>query len=235
MGLQWKASGFHFVSPSATIRMTTYEHAMLGINGAIALGLHHRYGWKIVSLAGFAAIAPDWDGLPMLINMAAFEQGHRVWGHNLLSCFLFAVLLGTLDYRFDISGRVATRLVRLGPLVELKPNVKIRQAHSDNDPHQASWIVWLLVSFAAAFSQIPADAVVSGGDGLSDWALKPLWPFSDVPLIYPLVPWGNVGVTVLFAIGMLLMLRWKNDLQPVAILTLCLVACYIIAWGNWMA
>ena len=214
--------------------MTTYEHAMLGINGAIAAGLHHRYGWKIVSLSGFAAIAPDWDGLPMLVNMAAFEEGHRVWGHNLLSCFLLAISIGTLDYRFDISGRVATRLVRLGPLAELKPNVKIRQVGSGRDHGQTNRIVWLLVPFLAALSQIPADAVVSGGKGLSHWPLKPLWPFSDLPVVYPMVPWGNIGVTVLFAIGMLLMLRWKNHLQSLATTTLCLVVAYIIAWGNWM-
>jgi membrane-bound metal-dependent hydrolase YbcI (DUF457 family) len=215
--------------------MTTYEHAMLGINGALAAGLQHRFGWKIIALAGVAAVAPDWDGLPMLINMAAFESGHRVWGHNILSCFLLAVALGTLDFRFDLSGRLAQRLARFGPLRELQPLVKVRQSDQEfGEQSRTVWLTWVTVCFFAALSQIPADAVVSGGKGLSDWALQPFWPFSRQPLIYPLIPWGNVGVTIIFAIGMLLMVRWKKSLQPIAITTLTLVIVYIIAWGTWM-
>ena len=30
--------------------MTTFEHAMLGINGALAVGLHRRFGWQIVAM-----------------------------------------------------------------------------------------------------------------------------------------------------------------------------------------
>jgi len=233
--------------------MTTYEHAMLGINGALATGLHRRHGWKIVALASAAAIAPDWDGLPMLIDMAAYESGHRVWGHNLLACLILAVLLGTLDYRFDISGRLARRLVRFGPFRELEPFVDVRRvgvrsvelpdAPSDsksstsktsNSTTEWAWIVWIVVPFVAAISQIPADAVVSGGKGLSDWPLQPLWPFSDVQFVYPMVPWGNVGVTIIFAIGMLAMVRWKNRVQSISVATLCLVATYIFAWGVWV-
>jgi len=46
--------------------MTTYEHAMLGITGALAAGLHRRYGWQIVAMAGVTAVLPDWDGLSLL-------------------------------------------------------------------------------------------------------------------------------------------------------------------------
>ena len=33
--------------------MTVYEHAMLGIDGALAAGLPRRHGWQIVALAGW--------------------------------------------------------------------------------------------------------------------------------------------------------------------------------------
>ena len=47
--------------------MTSYEHAMLGIDGALALGLHRRYGWQIVAAAGCVAVLPDWDGLSICL------------------------------------------------------------------------------------------------------------------------------------------------------------------------
>ncbi len=209
--------------------MTTYEHAMLGITGSLAAGLHVRYGWKIVALSGIAAVVPDWDGLPMLIDMAAFQQGHRVWGHNLLGCLIVAVLLGMIDYRFDLSGRVAQRLVKFGPFRELQPHIRLREEWSTG-----TLIVWISVAFCAALSQIPADAVVSGGKGLSDWALQPLWPFSDYQFVYAMVPWGNVGVTIIFAIGMLALFKWKTQVRPIAATTLAAVAAYIVAWGVWM-
>ena len=208
--------------------MTTYEHAMLGINGALAAGVHVHYGWKIVALAGVAAVAPDWDALPMLVDMAALEGGHRVWGHNLLACLIVGVVLGTIDYRWDVSGRIGRRLVKFGPTGEFEPHLEVRQEWS-----KAGWCVWMLVGWIAALSQIPADAVVSGGEGLSDWALEPLWPFSDQPLIYPMVPWGNVGVTVIFAFGTLALVRWNSRLQGVAVATLSCVIAYILVWG-WL-
>ncbi len=209
--------------------MTTFEHAMLGINGALATGLHRKHGWKIVSLAGIAAIAPDWDGLPMLIDMAAYEQGHRVWGHNVLACFLLALILASLDYRFDLASRIAKRLARLGPFREIQPYVNLRSSWPTR-----TQVVWVFVAFVAALSQIPADAVVSGGDGLSDWPLQPLWPFSNFGLIYPMVPWGNVGATLLFAVGMLMMVRYTTKLQSIAIATLAAVSSYIVVWGLWI-
>jgi hypothetical protein len=55
--------------------MTTFEHAMLGINGVLASGIHRRFGWQIVALAGIAAVAPDWDGIPMLVNLVIASGG----------------------------------------------------------------------------------------------------------------------------------------------------------------
>ncbi|HID24106.1 MAG TPA: hypothetical protein EYP14_17130 [Planctomycetaceae bacterium] len=66
--------------------MTTFEHAMLGVNGAIAAGLTRRHGWRLAAVAGLAAAAPDWDGLTLVFGSAAFAAGHRLWGHNLVAC-----------------------------------------------------------------------------------------------------------------------------------------------------
>lgn len=200
---------------------------MLGLNGAIAFGLPPTYGWKIAALAAVAAVLPDWDGLPMLIDMAAYERGHRVWGHNLLACAVGALTLASIDYRYDLSGRVAKRLTRMGPLRELRENATLRERWT-----LAEWGVWVLVAWVAGLTQIPADAMVSGGNGLSDWALQPLWPFSSWEFVYPLVPWGNVGVTIVFAMGMLAMVKWNQHLQGIACVTLAMVAVYLVAWGS---
>jgi len=207
--------------------MTTFEHALLGVNGVLACGLHRRFGWKLVALGGVAAIMPDWDGLPMLIDMARFEAGHRVWGHNVLACFLLGGLLGSIDYWFDLSGHLAQRLVAMGPLQELAKHVDLRTHFS-----QRTWMVWMLVATLAALTQIPADIVVSGGKGLTDWALKPLWPFSAREFVYAMVPWGNVGVTVIFAIAMLLQIKLPDKTQQIAASALFLVALYIVLWAT---
>ncbi|GAA5507169.1 metal-dependent hydrolase [Novipirellula caenicola] len=209
--------------------MTTFEHALLGINGALAAGLHRHYGWKIVALAGVAAVAPDWDGLPMLIDMSRFEAGHRVWGHNLLACWVLGMLLGTADYRWDLGGRIAAWITRYGPLNELAASIDRRRSFSAR-----TWGVWVGVAVAAALSQIPADAVVSGAAGLSDWALKPFWPFSDFQFVYPLVPWGNVGVTIVFSVAMIAELKKPAAAQRIALVTLAVVVVYIVAWGNFV-
>jgi LexA-binding, inner membrane-associated putative hydrolase len=209
--------------------MTTFEHAMLGINGVLASGIHRRFGWQIVALAGIAAVAPDWDGIPMLVNMARFESGHRVWGHNVFACTLLGALLGSLDYRFDWTSRIARTMTRRGPLKEIHDHIHPRREHS-----RLGCLVWMAVATVAAMSQIPADAVVSGGRGLSDWALKPLWPISDWKFVYSLVPWGNTGVTVIFAAGMLAQVKYRGKEQRLAQLVLIAVVAYIAAWGAWM-
>ncbi|TWU50856.1 hypothetical protein Poly51_41490 [Rubripirellula tenax] len=208
--------------------MTTFEHALLGMNGLLATGLHRRFGWKLAVLAAVAAIAPDWDGVPMLFDMSRFEVGHRVWGHNLLTCCFLGLGLASIDYRFDLIGRAAKSMTRWRPLRELAPSVDVR--HSFSRP---TWLVWVLVATVAALSQIPADAVVSGAEGLSDWALKPLWPFSNFTWIYPMIPWGNVGVTIIFAITMIAQVKQPAHVQSIAITALVSVVAYLCIWSAW--
>ena len=96
--------------------MTTYEHAMLGIDGVLALGLHRRYGWQIVAAGGCAAVLPDWDGLTLLLGANCYAAAHRVWGHNLLVAGLLGAALGWVLYRFDFLTNVQQRAARKWPL-----------------------------------------------------------------------------------------------------------------------
>ena len=92
--------------------MTTPEHTLVGIHVALVCGVHKRVGWRGVALAGVASNAPDWDGLPMLVDMQRLAAVHRVWGHSVLSIALAAVILGWLQARFDWIGSCAGWLIR---------------------------------------------------------------------------------------------------------------------------
>lgn len=207
--------------------MTTFEHALLGVNGLLASGWQHKYGWKMVALAGVAAVVPDWDGLPMLVDMARFEHGHRVWGHNLLACCVVGLVLATIDYCYDIVGRLASWCCRWGPFKPFRTQVEIRERW-----HRGEWAAWMLVAVLAALTQIPADAVVSGAAGLSDWKLKPLWPFSAWELIYPMVPWGNIGITMIFSVTMIFQVKFPQRTRAFALASLSAVFIYILLWGT---
>lgn len=200
---------------------------MLGANGVIASGLHRRFGWQLVALAGIAAIAPDWDGLTVLFDTSLFDQGHRVWGHNVFACCLTGALIGVLDYRLDLIGRAARWFTRFPALAGLR-DVTVSQ----QDQTCTRLITWMLVAITSALSQIPADAVVSGGQGLGDWPIKVLWPVSDVEVVYPMVPWGDPGITIVFCIGMLVAARTRDRLQLIAGATLLSVAGYILIRGS---
>ena len=89
--------------------MTPLEHAMVGIDGVMALGLHRKHGWKIAGAAAVAAASADWDGLTLLFSAALYDKAHRAWGHNVFSCVLAGLAIGLLDYRFDLTGRLGRR------------------------------------------------------------------------------------------------------------------------------
>lgn len=188
--------------------MTTFEHAMLGIDGAIAAGLHRKYSWQIVAMAGIAAVSPDWDGLTIFFSNSLFAESHRVWGHNVLACTFMGLVIGLLDYRYDLvtrSGRFAIKCLRL----EVADKFLTSRDHFSKN----GVFVWILVAILAAMSQLPADMVVSGTATIPDWELKLLWPFSDQGWVYPLVPWGDVGITFVFIAGMFAMLKWQAQLS----------------------
>ncbi|MEK6249797.1 MAG: hypothetical protein N2C12_16555, partial [Planctomycetales bacterium] len=59
--------------------------------------------------------------------------------------------------------------------------------------------------------------------------LYPFWPFSKTTKwVYPMVDWGDPGITIVFVIGMFAMACWKTRLALIARLTLCFVLLYII-------
>lgn len=199
---------------------------MLGINGALAANLHRRFGWQLVALAGVAAVAPDWDGLTILFSTPLFNESHRVWGHNILACALVGLVIGSVDYRFDVAsrcGRLMTKYLTLPGVDE----IPIRTG-----PH--SWqtlCVWILTAVAAALSQLPADMVFSGTEDLPDWELRLLWPFSDQGWVYPMVPWGDVGATLLFVAGMFALMKRPTRATSISRLTLAAVGGYIVIRG----
>jgi len=200
--------------------MTTFEHAMLGVNGALASGLQHRFGWRVAALAGLAAITPDWDGLTILGGMRLFDQAHRAWGHSFAACVLMAVVLVALDIRFDLLGWGRRTLERL-----LGSKAKLIDPRPEPNPLRCA--VWFIVALLAMFSHLAADLVYSGAEGLSDWELKLLWPFSQQGFIHPLVRWGDIGVTLIFVTGMFAMLRWRRRVRWIACVTLGCALVYI--------
>lgn len=200
---------------------------MLGINGALAVGVDRRYSWRIAAVAGAAAVCPDWDGLTILFSQSLFADGHRVWGHNILACILTGVAVGWLDYRFDLVTRCGRLTVGLFRLDVSEQHLTVRDRFSTN-----GLMVWILVAVLATLSQLPADTVVSGSATLSDWELKLLWPFWNRGWVFPMVPWGDVGISVVFVAGMFAMLRWRSRVQSIAVMTLTGVVFYIVVRGT---
>jgi membrane-bound metal-dependent hydrolase YbcI (DUF457 family) len=237
--------------------MTTIEHAFLGVNIVLATGLERRYGWQLVVLSGICAVLPDWDALTIIYSFEVFGESHRVWGHNLLVCVLVGLLIGYFDYFYDIVTRVSVFVLRLLRVSGLGDNFSVRggqvglcQSHSkihESEPENViatsqngcssvqsvvysgyGMCCWLFFAVISSLSHLLADVVSSGAEGLPDWELKLLVPFSDRGFVYPLHSWGDVGVTLIFIAGMFAMLKWQSKTKPLARLTLLAVIIYIL-------
>jgi len=206
--------------------MTSIEHALLGINSVVAGGLDRRYGWQLAALAGAAAMIPDWDGLTILFGADLFADAHRVWGHNIIACVIIGVVLGAADHRLDLATPAARWLVSILPLAISAEQIPPRRTRS-----WRGGSIWVFVAVAAAASHLVADLLFSGTATLSDWHLKLLWPFSERGWIYPMVPWGDPGATVVMVAGMLAMARSPSRRRPIAALTLAAVTVYILVRG----
>jgi hypothetical protein len=83
----------------------------------------------------------------------------------------------------------------------------------------------------ASLSHLAADLLYSGHAKLSDWGIQLLWPWSDHSFALSMVPWGDVGTTLIFVAAMFAMVRWPSRLQSIAVLSLLLVAGYIVLRG----
>lgn len=208
--------------------MTSFEHAMLGINGALAAGLHRRYEWRVAALAGLAAIAPDWDGLTILGGVELFDHAHRAWGHSFFTSVFLACVLGCLDFRFDLVGYGERLLCWI-----LRTPSKATSARPDCN--RTRLIVWMLVAIIATMSHLAADLVYSGTAELPDWHLQLFWPFSSQGFVFPMVHWGDAGVTIIFVVSMFVMVRQREAIQTIALATLTLVLIYIVVRGTLLA
>ncbi len=195
---------------------------MVGVDGALALGLHRTHGWRIVTLAGFAAASPDWDGVALLAGAALFDQAHRVWGHNVFACVLAGIAIARLDWRYDLIGRMGRKLVGW-----LRLSVANEHLAPRADLIWRGKAVWLFTAVTAALSHLPADIVVSGGRRYGDWPVQILWPISERGWVDPRVPWGDVGITLIFIAGAAAMLWRPRRMRLIAALALGAVASYI--------
>jgi membrane-bound metal-dependent hydrolase YbcI (DUF457 family) len=215
--------------------MTIFEHALIGIDGALALGLQRRHGWQIVALAGLAAVLPDLDGLAILGGIHWYAEGHRLWGHNLLVAGLAALAVSVAAYYSDVFPRIRRWLAKrckafaIGDDCDAGVSPDRAQATRTAAPQELA--VWLAVGVAAAYSHLLMDVVFSIGKGQPVWGVPLCWPFSDTAYAYPLLRWGDIGATVILAAGMFAMLRWPRWIQAIAAGSLVTVAAYMAVRG----
>ncbi|MGY8749522.1 MAG: metal-dependent hydrolase [Pirellulales bacterium] len=209
--------------------MTSPEHTMVGILGAMALGLHTRFGWPVIAFAAVVSNVPDLDGLPVLYDMDLFESGHRVWCHNLLVIVATSALLGWTQFRFRWIQKIAAHVAKYLPSdVNLIP--PSRPAQPANTPIPMTYLILVGIGFQCL--HLCCDMFVSGGRGLSDWPVKPFWPFLQTEYVFPLIPWGDIGPTVIMMAGIIGIAKFARA-QFVAILTLGLLIAYMVCRGYW--
>ena len=85
------------------------------------------------------------------------------------------------------------------------------------------------IAMLAQMLHLPCDMVVSGGNGLSDWAIQPFWPFSHTGYVYPMIPWGDVGPTVIMMTGIIFSAKHRTNLSMTSLLTLIALCAYLFA------
>jgi hypothetical protein len=207
--------------------MTTPEHTLVGIHFAFATGLHRYVGWRGVAMAGVASNIPDWDGIPMLFDMQRFESGHRVWGHGILSIVLASLLVGLAQIRWDWIGCTANRLRSVTP----KSTSSIASQKPEWNIVSAGGLVFTSIALCAQLLHLPCDMVVSGGYGLTDWAIQPWWPFSNASYVYPLIPWGDLGPTVILMAGVIIIAKRNSHVPQTSLLTILTLCGYLIVRG----
>jgi len=75
------------------------------------------------------------------------------------------------------------------------------------------------------------DVAFSVGKDQPIWGVPLRWPFSNTAYAYPLVRWGDIGATVIFAASMFAMLRWPARIQVIAAGSLMATAAYVAVRG----
>jgi len=97
----------------------------------------------------------------------------------------------------------------------------------------AELALWLTVAVLAAYSHLLMDVLFSIGRDQPVWGVPLLWPFSSTAFAFPLVRWGDIGATIIFAASMFAMLRWPARVQTIATGSLIAVAAYMVVRGLW--
>jgi hypothetical protein len=205
--------------------VTIFEHTMVGVSLALAAGAHRRHGWGVVAMAGLAGGLCDWDGLSLLFGAGAYARVHRVWAHNLLVAVVLGVLAGALGYRFRVSSQGRRFAVAL--TARFVPGA----TPGPFPGYSAQALgVWVMLGVLASLSHLPADLVYAGHPDLPTWPVPLLWPFSDRGWAWPVVPWGDLGATLLLVGEMFALYRWPAYAQPLACLALTAVGAYVGVW-----
>lgn len=180
-------------------------------------------------MAGLASNVPDWDGIPMLIDMQRFEVGHRVWGHNFVAILLSSLLLAWTQSAFDWIGRIGRWLSARFPQLVVDP-----QHAAPMISRGKLALVFASVAIIAQLIHLPCDLVVSGGNDLTDWPIRPFWPFSNAAFVFPLIPWGDPGPTVILMGGTIAIAKWRSQTSTTAMVTLIVLCVYLFVRG-WLS
>jgi membrane-bound metal-dependent hydrolase YbcI (DUF457 family) len=84
----------------------------------------------------------------------------------------------------------------------------------------------------AGLSHLPVDIVFNGGTDLPAWPVPLLWPFEARGWALPIVPWGDVTVTLFFVAEMFALYRWPERERVIAALTLTAASAYLLV--RWL-
>ncbi len=201
--------------------MTTPEHTLVGVHFAIATGMHNRFGWRAVVLAGVVSNIPDLDGLPFLVDTDTFVAIHRIWGHNVLAILVSSVLVTLAQVRWDFLGALTHRLCRVCVATTSTP-ISMPSFEKPISP-----LVVFAISLVCQLIHLPCDMVVSGGYRMADWPVKPWWPFLKTAYVYPMIPWGDPGVSIVVMAGLIALARDMRHSRKISAGTLLMLVVYL--------
>lgn len=202
--------------------MTTPEHTLVGVHFAIASGILNRYGWRAVVLAGLVSNIPDLDGLPFLVDTDTFVAIHRIWGHNVTAILFSSVLVTLAQYRWDFLGAMTNRICRVCMATTSTP-ISLPSYEKPLPP-----LAVLAITVICQLIHLPCDMVVSGGYRMADWPVKPWWPFFKTGYVFPMIPWGDPGVSVVVMIGLIALARDMRHSRMISAGTLAMLVVYLV-------
>ena len=148
-----------------------------------------------------------------------------MWGHNLLVVGLSAILVSGLAYRYQWPIRFQQWMGKRWRVFALNGEAACIPVCT------GGWRLWTTVGLLAAYSHLLSDVLFSAGRDKHVWGVPLGWPFSPFAMAYPLVLWGDIGVTLLFVAGMFAMFRWRPATRTIAASVLAMVIGYIAVRG----